>query len=234
MIYSFDIFDTTLTRSVARPKDIFRLMQRKLSGYTHQFPRSLIDHFYSARLNAEFSVRLSSYLHKKPEITLKDIYETLCAKFPLNQQQCRDLMDLEMATEYESIYPIAWTLSQILSLRQNKERIIFVSDMYLPIDFIERLLVKVGAYQKHTDKIYLSSTLGVAKLDGGLFRYILEQEQCQPSEICHYGDDIQSDVYVPFKMGINIYGSSLDEVHNTLKSYSYKKMQKYIRYIFQC
>lgn len=234
MIYSFDIFDTTLTRSVARPKDIFRLMQRKMSDQKEKFPGSLIENFYSSRFKAEFQARVTKYLQSPGEITLKDIYERIASMLHLNQDQIQNLIDLELDTEYATIYPIAWTLAEIDYLRKTDQRIIFTSDMYLPINFIERLLLKVGAYQPGQDKIYLSSAVGLKKLDGGLFRYILDQEQCLPAQICHYGDDIQSDIYVPYKMGINIYGASHHDVKNMLTSYSYKKIQKYMRYIFQC
>lgn len=51
-MYSFDIFDTLITRRTAAPKGIFMLMQgimRKTGGY----PPFLTENFYELRVGAE-------------------------------------------------------------------------------------------------------------------------------------------------------------------------------------
>lgn len=203
-IMSFDIFDTTLTRCVGRPKDIFLLLQRHLiNGYAN-LPPALIHNFYSMRFKAEIKARLRKYIFQKREIAIDDIYEQIAKKFKLNQNQIKKLIDLECDVEYRSVYPIQGTLSEIDFQRKQGKRIIFVSDMYLPLALIKSMLIKVEAYQEG-DRIYLSGDIGYKKFDGSLFRYILQREQCVPRDLCHLGDNPHSDVIVPSLLGISIY-----------------------------
>ena len=230
-IFSFDIFDTTVTRYVANPKDIFLIMQKKLQECGTDFPDKLLQHFASLRVKAEFNARLKAYTQKDTEISIGNIYENIRKKFQLDQRQVTQLIEIECDLEYQSIYPIAWTLTEINSLRKENKRIIFTSDMYLPLELIKKILLKVGAYHENQDRVYLSSSIGHKKFDGALFRYILDQEKCKPEEICHFGDDIQSDIFVPHKLGIGIYNLTQDQIRHSLRYYHFKKIKKYFRYI---
>jgi hypothetical protein len=51
-------------------------------------------------------------------------------------------------------------------------------------------------------RLYLSSEVGLRKDSGGLYRYILEEESVQPDQVLVVGDNEQSDVQVPWHLGM--------------------------------
>ncbi len=253
-VFSFDIFDTAITRWVARPTDLFFLMQRGLRNRTSEFPAFLIEDFWRCRVKAELRARIQALRQKRSEIALEDIYRRLKAICGLDTNQVIQLMNLEKDLEYQSICPIAWTWNEIRGLKQNGRRVIFTSDTYLPASLIESMLSKVcegsgsfvtpddknsprgqvSGYDVDSHKIYISNALGLKKHSGELFHHILKEERCQPHELCHCGDDVHSDLYVPFKMGIRIYGLTDAEVKEKLRFYHLKKFarsMKYLRYL---
>jgi len=202
-VFSFDIFDTTVTRAVADPRDVFRLMQKTLSNDAFkEFPVSIRSNFAALRCKAALHARLEALAQGKEDIGIVEIYKKLQSFCPLNETQCRQLMELEFQQELDCIYPVAWTIKEINNLRERNKRIVFSSDMYLPLEVIEKILIKTGAFVPSQDRIYLSNKVGAGKYNGKLFKYILENEHCLPQELCHYGDDMHSDVYMPAKMGI--------------------------------
>ncbi|NQS88899.1 hypothetical protein HQ584_03815, partial [Patescibacteria group bacterium] len=191
-IYSFDVFDTVLTRIVAKPKDIFLLMQSELKGRDIQLPDKVIENFAPIRVNSERTARRSA---RREDIKIEDIYAQLGRKYGLNGKQIAELIKLELETEYRSVCPICWTISEINSLRAQGKRIIFISDMYLPEQHIREMLVKVGVYQEG-DKLYVSGESGLKKRTGSLFKYILEQEHCNPHQMSHCGNNLHSDIFI--------------------------------------
>lgn len=220
-VFSFDVFDTVLTRDVATPKDIFLFLQKKLlKTNINEIPNSLKNNFAEIRGKAEFVCRLRAYSNNKGEITLQNIYEEISKKFTLDFSQIQLMMDMELNLEYQSVYPVRWTLAQIERLRNQQKRIVFTSDMYLPLVLIKKMLDKVGAYRPE-DGVYLSSDVGCKKLDGTLFQHILKEEKCSaPNQLCHFGDDLYSDVRIPFQMGISLYKQNDSQVYRALR-YSY-------------
>ena len=225
-VFSFDIFDTTLTRSFARPKDVFLCLQRMLAVEGMSLPSRLIKNFYFYRIQAEVKTRSVAHFYKRNEIKIEDIYQSIGKDFQLNQEQIDRLIDLEIRIEYGCVYPIAWTLSEINSLRGQDKKIVFTSDMYLPISLIKNMLIKVGAYHE-SDRIYLSGDVGLRKFDGQLFSHILQKEGCEARELCHWGDDIHSDVWIPHKLGITIYKTPEDQVKRILSYYYFKRLGQY-------
>ena len=206
-IHSFDIFDTVLTRCVIRPQDIFFLMQKQLT--TMGVPVQLVQQFPRIRVRAELWVRFNGVSKGLEEIKLVNIYERIGKQFDLNEQQVHNLMQLEMSTEDASIVPIQHTLDLIEIARQQGQKIIFISDMYLPLTFIQHVLVRIQAYHPQEDSIYLSNEHCFTKASGALFKYVLKDQQCLPEEVCHLGDDWHSDVAVPHRLGIKVYGVDL-------------------------
>ncbi|MBF0494752.1 MAG: hypothetical protein HQL28_06445 [Candidatus Omnitrophica bacterium] len=207
-IYSFDVFDTALTRYLLDPKDLYIVVQRKLRNDNFDIPEKLKNNFYSERMIAEINARVFS---AKEDIVHADIYAELEKKFKLSKVQSARLMELENDLEYESVSPIAWTINAINELREEGHRIIFVSNMYLSSSHIRRLLEKVGAY-KEGDGLYVSGELNATKTTGTIFKYVIEKEGCGYQDLYHIGDNLHCDVYVPSKLGINIYKTSYSDI----------------------
>ena len=231
--YSFDIFDTTLTRCLAVPKDVFFLIQRALEGrHSQDFPQVMVKNFYSLRIQAEIKARFKKCWSQWPEVTVSDIYEEFSRPWSLSSQQKDKLMELELSMEEKMVCPIAWTIDEIESLRKAGKRVIFASDMYLPFEFVAGLLLKAKAYHPESDRIYLSSHTGLQKSSGDLFRYILREEKCRPEQLCHFGDDWYSDIAVPARLGITLYELTPHQIRRVLRYYPFRKINRYLSRLF--
>lgn len=200
-IFSFDIFDTIVSRAVSVPADLFRVIHGDLVEGNLDIPQNLKLNFASIRMAAEASARGSS---DNEDITLREIYLHIGKTIGLSQEQTDLLMDLELDYEGRYCFPISWTVQEIQKLRAEGKTIIFTSDMYLPLDFIKKILQQVNAY-KEGDPIYLSGEVGLTKASGNLFKFILEQHQCDPENLVHFGDNLKSDLVVPYQLGLKIY-----------------------------
>lgn len=173
-VVSFDIFDTLLKRNVRKPTDVFRYMEKKYNK----------EDFFNKRIEAEKRVREN----KKTEVTLKEIYEEMLFDFSKE----------ELETESELLTQNNWIMPVYKKAIQSKT-VIITSDMYLPEDFIVKILKreKIDGYKK----LYLSSSIGKTKRSGELFDYILD-EQGHDKKIIHIGDSFKADYDIPHKKGI--------------------------------
>lgn len=80
--------------------------------------------------------------------------------------------------------------------------VLFISDMYLPIEFLQDVLKEKGFF-KEGDQIFVSSEIGLTKASGRLYDYA--QQQCHLSfhSWCHRGDNQDSDYKMAKKKGIH-------------------------------
>ncbi|AFZ34647.1 hypothetical protein Sta7437_1069 [Stanieria cyanosphaera PCC 7437] len=86
-------------------------------------------------------------------------------------------------------------------MHQANKKVIYISDMYYSSDIIKYFL-KQKYIWKSEDIIYVSSEERVNKASGNLFKECLDQLSLKPSQICHIGDNLHSDVKIPNKLGI--------------------------------
>ncbi len=135
-INSYDIFDTVITRALIEPRDIFLIVSEHLGG---NVPAKLRDNFYSERILAEFKARKASNCE---DIGIENIYKELAKKHSFDENVMQKMMDLEIQVELNYSMPISWTLDHIKAARSRGERIIYISDMYLPEEAIKNMLKK--------------------------------------------------------------------------------------------
>ena len=76
-----------------------------------------------------------------------------------------------------------------------------MSDIYLPREFVARLLEK-NALLGPVDGLYVSSEVGLQKSTGALFDHVLAKEGLKPAELLHIGDSQAWDVDMPRKRGV--------------------------------
>ena len=171
-IISFDIFDTLLIRPYVKPTDLFLHIEKLYK----------IEGFHKNRILAEKSAR-GKYIDYE-EITLNKIYEEIDDKYKRFKEIEIELEEriLTIHKENKEIYDYA--------LRIGK-KIIIVSDMYLPKNVIEKILIK-NNYTNYY-KLYLSSELNLTKASGNLYKYIIDDLKVKPSTIMHLGDNYHSD-----------------------------------------
>ena len=183
-IISFDIFDTLLIRPYVKPTDLFLHIEKlyKIKG------------FHKNRILAEKSAR-GKYIDKE-EVTLNQIYEEIDEKYKRFKEIEIELEERILTTHKENkeIYDYA--------LRIGK-KIIIISDMYLPKNAIEKILIK-NNYTNYY-KLYLSSDLMLTKASGNLYKYIINDLNVKPSTIMHLGDNYHSDFENPRLYGIDAF-----------------------------
>lgn len=200
-VYSFDIFDTVLTRLVLHPKDIFLLMQQRIPLAVPEIDPRIARSFWGWRVWSEFVARRRS---RCEDVGLAVIYATLARLCALDEQARDALQTLELQVESEVLVPIGGAVELLQECRfLSNQGIVFVSDMYLPPLFIQGVLKRHDLFRS-SDRLYVSGELGVTKGSGRLFRLLLDQLAVQPSDLIHYGDNRHADYLVPHALGIGI------------------------------
>ena len=174
---SLDVYDTLLVRPYVRPKDVFRHIELKEDA----------PGFVEERIAAEKRC-MSSPL----PTTLDRIYEEI-------PEQYKHLKEKELEYESNPVCPkrILETYRKILA----EHKVVMISDMYLPSEFIQDLLKKNGI--DGYERFYLSSVDGVSKGKGNMFDYVANDLGIEKSQIIHVGDNIKTDFLNPKKQGYN-------------------------------
>lgn len=203
-LYSFDIYDTLITRKTATPEGIFALMQKQLeeSEAYADYPERLTHNFYIIRLQAEKVARNTYITEENYDITLSQIYECVRLTGGLSEEQTKRLMQLEIETEFNNSLPILENIRRVRNLIENGERVILISNMYLETNIIRKILVQMDLiFQELT--IYVSGDIGKTKGTKTLYSYIQKQENIEYTNWYHYGDNKVLDVDIPGSMGIH-------------------------------
>ncbi len=166
-VISFDIFDTLLLRPFIKPTDLFLYIEAKYD----------IKGFCQARILAEMQSREIS---KEQDITLDEIYHQIPKEFHLYKE-------VEIATEKEMLIPNLEMLELYRFAKENNKRVIIVSDMYLPLEVLEDILISKG-FDGYTN-FYLSSHIKLTKHSKDLFKHVLKQENITHTQMLHIGDN---------------------------------------------
>lgn len=195
MLYSFDVFDTCLSRTCGEAENVFNLLAKRILGETAS-DIDILD-FRHIRCDGELRARK---LSKYEEITFDEIYSQ-CDFSGMTDIPNVLIQKIELQIEESVLNPIYDTLDHINALRKKGIKVAFISDMYLPSEFIEHQL-KVHGFYKNGDSVYVSCNLRKTKRTGSLYRYVSEMENVEYSRWKHSGDNIQSDVRIPSKLGI--------------------------------
>lgn len=186
-LVSFDVYDTLVCRSCAEPADVFRIVGNQIGDPS----------FFDKRKRAEALARSKT---PSGETTLHHIY----AEYPgLKEDRAANLMSIEMNAELGVSVRNAEMGALFDSLRKKGKRIAIVSDMYLPSDFVEKVLDHCG-YSGY-ERLFVSGDLGLSKRKGDLFDYVCKRLSLQPDRVLHIGDHPLSDYRVPRKHGLRAF-----------------------------
>lgn len=183
---SFDLFDTLIFRTFHAPLDVLDAVEYQYNA-THISP---ISKFRKLRYDAELQARK---MFPNREITMEDIYENI------EHSDKEWLKTCEKEIEIANCISNAVMIDFLHLLQQKRKKIIITTDMYLDRDTIEKILQKIGVFE---DALFLSSEIGVTKVSGKLFPYLLKEMQIKPSQIVHLGDNPVSDIQKPREAGI--------------------------------
>jgi len=193
MIYSFDIFDTLITRITGTPTGVFAIMQSTLlsDAVYNLIPRSLRENFYPARIYLEQKARDYS---DAEDLTIVDIYNYISLVFGLTSDSQKKLIELEINTEIRVTVGVDENINKLKDLIMKGETVILLSDMYLRKKDIIQILDNIDPLISQSCAIYVSSELNKTKHCGTLFDHIINQFNIKPSEIIHLGDSEISDI----------------------------------------
>ena len=189
-LYSFDVYDTLITRRTATPEGIFALMQKRLteSETYADYPKLLLQNFYLIRIESEKVARNTYISGDVYDITLSQIYECIRLSAELSEEQIKRLMQLEIETELENSIPIIENIKKVRVLKEKEERVVLISNMYLGTDVIRRILAGMDTVFENIT-IYVSGDLGRTKGTGTLYQYVREKENVEFSNWYHFGDN---------------------------------------------
>ncbi|MCI7568401.1 MAG: hypothetical protein MSH25_03370 [Desulfovibrio sp.] len=187
-IVSVDIFDTLLTRPVINdPRELF--------------------HLVAARVNTRFDVDFAALRWSAESemgdryATLGDIYAHIRRRHGLDEETARALMAEELRCERILLRPRPDMLDLCRAAARAGKRVVAVSDMYLPSDFLLEVLHEKGFAD--VAAVYVSAELKARKTDdGALFEAMLKAENVSPEAVLHLGDDRRGDVVEPLRRGI--------------------------------
>ena len=202
--YSFDIFDTLITRRTASPAGIFALMQKELlkNLLYSTIPSFLKNNFCLIRKEAESFARKNKFeTTGAQDITFEDIYAEIANNYMLTELQTRQLMRLEINTELANLVAIPKNIVKLRRLVNQEERVVLISDMYHSSETIRQFLIKISPVFNDI-KIYVSSELGVSKHHSDLYKKVKELECVEYKDWRHFGDNIYADFKQAKKLGI--------------------------------
>lgn len=202
-MYSFDVFDTLITRKTATPKGIFALMQQELQTNAEyaSFPPYVKANFYDLRVNVEDISRETYRNQGFEDIIIDKIYEGFSLLGSLSNQQIKALIELENHLELQNSIGIRTNIDKVKLLIKQGERVVLLSDMYLRESIIRKMLVKEDAVFSDLT-IYVSAEYGKTKYSGSLYRFVKEQENVEYAEWIHLGDNYNVDVRQAKALGI--------------------------------
>ena len=190
-VRSFDIFDTLILRRVKRPCDIF--------GVLFERNKSYLESYFSCEGWIKFRQGIEKVARtKKNEANISDIYYAGREYIP----SVSFMIEQEFMCECDACILNDEIAGEIVKAKQKGYKVILISDMYWPMEYIRRLLSSCG-FNLELDGIYISCDYGVSKASGELFDVIMYKQDLLPSEIYHIGDNICSDYINPVNKGIN-------------------------------
>lgn len=191
-VISFDIYDTALLRNVVYPTDIFDIVYQELKK-----EGIVLENFKKLRIKAEEKARIRS---EQEDITLKDIYEVIAEK--IGQDSSNKVKQIELLIEQKFTVSNPFIKKIYDYARTHNKKIIFISDMYLPKEFISKLLNENG-YDKY-DGLFVSGLIGISKASTKLFHHVRQAMNINNTWL-HIGDNPVSDYENAIKCNIDAY-----------------------------
>lgn len=187
-IYSFDVFDTVLTRAVGDPAAVFRLVGDRL--HASGLIACSAEAFALTRQRADEDI----IAHSRRAPTLNAIHDEVARRLGLPPDAAAVVAAVEVDVERTVSRVVPGALDEITRARSNgRGQIVFVSDTPLPAAFLVELLAGAGAWRAG-DRIYASAEVGASKYEGNLFDWVRNDLGVQASNLEHTGDDAHSDV----------------------------------------
>lgn len=199
-VISFDMFNTLILRPYMDDDDIFEMLDKEYS----KLSESRIS-FGKLRMEADsvFRRRILKNEIDVEDITLDDTYQLLETEFLIDKNICDIIKAKERELQIKLCYARESGLKLFKEAVSTGKRVIITSDMFLTSDILLEMLQKNGYdIDLQKQKMYVSSDIGLRKLTGNLFKYIIEKENVSPEQILHIGDNKEHDCIMGAENGV--------------------------------
>lgn len=207
-LYTFDVFDTLVSRKGLDPASIFCKVKEQAASSGLGFSRFFIDSYIDLRKRCEANVRefwkKTTYVRNSElrEISFDSIFERMKTLYGLSEEQVAFLKERELEAEFEDCVAVPEMIAFAELLVERGDDVMIISDMYLPSAFIKKL---IGKFSETLTKVpmYVSCEYGVQKSTGLLFREVYKDiDFYRYGEWFHYGDNRNADSAKPAAFGI--------------------------------
>lgn len=195
-VVSFDVFDTLLVRVQAQPRDLFVQLGGELAAAGLKVPAPA--EFARLRQQTELATRRTS---PGGEVTLEEIYSALAGALDWNDEARALARQRELDLEARSLQAVPSMLARVQAARAEADAVWFLSDMYLPATFLERLLRREGFFQDG-DRLLVSCEWRASKGRGDLFAKARETAPQAVTAWRHIGDNPHADELMAQAQGI--------------------------------
>lgn len=215
---TFDIFDTLLHRRLRAPVDIFEAVRVAVS----QHRISLLFHkelalFGHQRIEAEREARALrvSSAGGLGEITFEEIYDRYQDLVGCSPEFRRLLQKTELEVEEKFLFPSRRGLETFNDLKGKARQIAFISDMYLPSEWLLQALDRAGFEGAATAPIFVSGELRKNKSSGSLYDVVRQRLNIpKDSKWLHVGDNQIADIESAKAHGIETLHADWARVNN--------------------
>ena len=198
-VISFDVFDTVIGRWCFTPRDIFYYTAQKCAK---KYGFCVLPHRYlKIRQEAEISARNQS---DREDISFDDIFRQMKNITQFTEEEIEHFKEEEIAAEIKFTRRREEVFKLYEYARKKNKKIVFISDMYLPLGVIRTLLEKNG--YKVENNLYVSGEIGSTKGSGNLYKYVrndIEKKLGKKVSVLHFGDNFTVDVKKAREMGFN-------------------------------
>ena len=184
---TFDIWDTVLTRMVGTPQDVFLFVADAAdrAGLLRCAPAT----FPRLRLAAEADrIRKAG-----PRVCLADIYAELSWWGAILEGGEAAACRAELGVERRLCRAVPGARARVRVARERHGRVGFISEMYMPEDFLIALLEDFGIWEPG-DEVVTSAAAGCSKRGGALYTAAARRLSVPASAITHLGNDQCLDV----------------------------------------
>lgn len=202
-VVSFDIFDTLVFRNIAKPLDIFRIVENIVKKEYN------IDDFARKRIEAESNARK---IVENGEASYDEIYIQLKNEIK-DENIIKNIKKCEKEIEEKFIVQNPFMKKIFEYCVEKNKKIILISDMYLDVSFIKKILKNCGYSDNY--KIYVSCESRKNKGSSELFKFVQNKEKLNFNKWIHIGDNYNSDYVVPKSLGMEAFNyKNVDSYEN--------------------
>jgi FMN phosphatase YigB (HAD superfamily) len=191
---TFDVFETLLIRAVSPHQAVFD----RVGIIAAQEGRIKTSAFAFSR--AREAAERRAIAARGDQTTLSHIYAELAAVAGMQSRDVDRLQNIEMEEEARLLRPIDGVRYLVERSRAIHGRAVFISDMYLPVEFIQQQLERHGFWHER-DELFVSHAHGCSKRTGQLFEYVASALSIPVTGITHYGNSAKVDVRGAQKAG---------------------------------